>query len=168
MTRSPVTFDAPRQAVAFAGCRTLRRTQFIAVDIGTVFRFFSDAANLEVLTPPWLRFRILTALPIAMHTGARIAYRIRWRGVPVRWLTEILDWNPPHGFVDTQVSGPYRLWHHTHRFTDIEGGTRMEDVVQYRLPFGPLGSLVHAAIVHRDLQAIFDYRRDAVQRIFGS
>jgi len=145
----------------------LVREQHIPASLETVFRFFTDAANLDYLTPPWLHFRIKTPLPITMQTGTLIDYTIRWRLVPVRWRTENLDWSPPFQFVDQQIRGPYRLWHHTHTFQENKSGTFMTDTVRYALPFGWLGRLSHAAVVHRDLQAIFDYRYQKIAERFG-
>jgi len=130
-----------------------------------VFAFFADPANLEVLTPPWLRFRILTPLPIEMEEGLRIDYRISLHGIPLRWTSEITAWDPPHRFVDTQVRGPYRIWIHGHRFEVAGSGTRVEDEVEYALPGGPL---VHRFLVRPDLDRIFRHRRRQLERRFGS
>jgi hypothetical protein len=128
-----------------------------------VFGFFADARNLEAITPPLLRFRVVTPGAIAMRAGALIEYRLRVRGVPVRWLTRIEAWEPPHRFVDVQVRGPYALWHHAHTFADDgAGGTVMRDTVRYAIGFGVLGEVAHRALVRRDLAAIFDYRAGAV------
>lgn len=143
----------------------LQREQLIPRPIDEVFAFFADAANLEAITPPWLGFHILTPTPIAMHTGARIRYRLRWHGLPMHWLTEIESWAPPTRFVDWQVQGPYRLWHHTHEFEPVANGTRMRDVVRYALPLGCLGRLAHRWRVRKDLDAIFDYRAVKVSEL---
>ena len=141
----------------------LRREQLLDVDVEEAFAFFSRAENLEAITPPWLRFRVVTPGPIEMQAGALIGYRLRLRGVPVRWLTRIEEWNPPHGFVDRQISGPYRLWHHTHRFEPAgEGRTRMEDIVRYGHRLGPLGVVAQRLVVERDLGRIFDFRRETI------
>jgi ligand-binding SRPBCC domain-containing protein len=146
----------------------LQREQQVPAALTRVVGFFSDAANLEALTPPWLRFRILSPLPIAMRPGARIEYRLRLAGVPFRWRTRIACWNPPEGFVDVQESGPYALWEHIHRFEPCGAGVRVRDHVRYALPFGPVGALAHAIAVQRILAAIFDYRRARVEERFGS
>ena len=129
-----------------------------------VFPFFADARNLEAITPPLLRFSVVTPEPIEMGVGTLIQYRLRLHGVPVRWLTSIQVWDPPHRFVDVQVRGPYALWHHTHTFEPHDGGTVMRDVVRYAIGFGPLGTLAHRAFVRRDVEAIFAFRRAALAR----
>jgi len=127
-----------------------------------VFGFFSRAENLERITPPWLGFQILTPGPIELKQGARIAYALRLHGLPLRWLTEIAEWNPPQSFVDVQLRGPYRVWRHTHSFEEVPGGTRMTDDVEWALPFGWLGALARP-LVERDIRKIFGYRTQAVQ-----
>ena len=135
----------------------LERTQTVAQPLAATFAFFSDPANLEAITPAWLRFRILEA-PAELRRGSLLRYRLRLFGVPIAWLTEITDWRPPRTFTDTQLAGPYRLWVHTHRLNAVAGGTEIYDHVRYRLPGGPLAPLVHRALVHRWLNEIFDYR----------
>ena len=121
-----------------------------------VFAFFADAGNLEVLTPAWLRFEILTRRPIGMQSGALIDYRLRIHGWPVRWQTRIAVWEPPVRFVDEQLRGPYRLWRHEHTFEEAAGGTRVRDVVHY-VVLG--GAVVNALFVRPDLRKIFSYRQ---------
>ena len=128
-----------------------------------VFAFFADAANLDVLTPPWVNFRILTPLPITMAVGTLIDYEIGLHGVPVRWQTEITCWNPPHGFVDDQRRGPYREWHHTHTFESVDGGVRCRDDVRYRVPGG---ALVNRFLVEPDVRRIFTYRAARLRDLF--
>ncbi len=132
-----------------------------------VFAFFSDAQNLEALTPPWMRFHILTPQPIEMFPGTLIDYRLRWHGIPLRWQTQIARWEPPDHFEDVQLKGPYRLWHHTHRFEAFAGGTRIHDLVRYALPFGILGRMVHALSVRRNVEEIFAYRQAKIREMFG-
>jgi len=149
----------------FAGAHTLERDHHVDAAPEEVFDFFADAMNLQRITPPWLGIRVLTPPPIAMAPGARIEYRLRLHGLPLRWLTQISVWEPPHGFVDVQLRGPYRLWHHTHSFEPDGDGVRVRDVVRYALPLGPLGGLANAAFVRRDLARIFDHRQQAVARL---
>ncbi len=128
-----------------------------------VFPFFAEARNLEALTPPWLRFEVLTSPPIVMQSGTLIDYRLRLHGIPIRWRTRIEDWEPPFRFVDTQLRGPYRLWHHTHTFTPCDEGTLCRDVVRYR-PFG--GALIDRFFVRRDVRRIFEFRARRLRELF--
>lgn len=140
----------------------LRREQVLPGTPEQVFPFFADARNLEAITPPLLRFEVVTPGDIPMRVGTLIQYRLHLHGVGVSWLTSIQDWDPPHRFVDVQVRGPYGLWHHTHEFEPHPDGTLMRDVVRYAIGFGPLGELARRAFVTRDVEAIFDFRRGAV------
>jgi ligand-binding SRPBCC domain-containing protein len=144
----------------------LLREQVVPGAPRDVFEFYADAANLERITPGWLGFRIVTSSPIEMAPGTLIEYRLKLHRVPVRWLTRIETWEPGKRFVDVQVQGPYRLWHHTHVFEpDGRGGTLMRDRVRYALPLGPLGAIANVAFVRRDLRRIFDYRQRAVEAL---
>jgi ligand-binding SRPBCC domain-containing protein len=146
-----------------AGGYRLRAESFVPRPRDEVFAFFSDAANLERLTPPWLRFHILTPMPIAMAVGRLIDYRLRIRGAPVRWQSEITAWNPPHDFADEARRGPYKFWRHQHRFVAEGEGTRVYDDVHYDVPGG---RLVHWLLVGRDVRKIFEYRQRALAEIF--
>ena len=130
-----------------------------------IFPFFADARNLEVITPPWLNFKILTPGEIPMRVGALIDYQIRIHGFPVCWRTRIADWNPPVSFVDEQLRGPYRLWHHTHTFVEKDGGTLCKDRVEYAV-LG--GALVNKFFVRRDVEKIFTYRAAALKKYFSA
>ncbi|HEX8741675.1 MAG TPA: SRPBCC family protein [Thermoleophilaceae bacterium] len=138
--------------------RRLERHQRLPGSPAEVFPFFADALNLERITPPWLGFRVLAPGPIEMGPGTLIEYRLRLRGVPVRWLTRIEVWEPPHRFVDLQQRGPYRAWRHEHAFDALDGATLVRDRVDYELPLGALGGAAHALFVRRELGRIFDYR----------
>jgi ligand-binding SRPBCC domain-containing protein len=141
----------------------LKTYMSVALPREEVFAFFSEAANLERITPPDLHFRILTPQPIPMEEGTTIDYRLRLLGVPLRWQARIMHWEPPSGFVDEQLRGPYYLWQHTHRFYGGKEDTIIEDVVCYRLPFAPLGDLFHP-LVRLQLKRIFRFRQSAVRR----
>lgn len=143
----------------------LESEQFIPRPLAEVFPFFADAGNLEAITPEFLNFRILTPRPIPMHPGALIDYQIKLFGLPLKWRTRIEEFEPPNRFVDVQVRGPYKLWHHTHEFREVDGGTRMTDRVQYQLYLGPLGSLAHTLWVRRTLARIFEHRRQTIERL---
>ena len=145
----------------------LERDQWLPRPVDEVFTFFSDARNLESITPGWLGFRIVTPAPIAMRAGAEIDYELSWRWFRLRWKTVIARWDPPGSFVDVQARGPYRLWEHTHTFRGENGGTRLSDSVRYELPLGMPGRLAHWIEVRRDLERIFDYRKAAIGRVFG-
>ena len=121
-----------------------------------IFPFFSDAGNLDFLTPAWLHFRILSPGPISIQEGTEIDYRLRLRRIPLRWRSRITVWDPPHRFVDEQIRGPYRTWVHEHHFRPVEGGTSVEDRVRYAV-WG--GRLVNRLFVARDLARIFEFRR---------
>jgi ligand-binding SRPBCC domain-containing protein len=142
------------------------REQWAARPPADIFPFFSDPRNLALLTPPRLRFEIVEA-PAELRAGSRIRYRLRPFGFPLRWTSEIARWEPPHLFSDVQIEGPYRLWEHTHRFAESAGGTRLFDDVRYALPLGWLGRVANAA-VKRNLDGIFDYRRERIASLFGA
>ena len=137
---------------------------WLARPIEEVFDFFSDAANLDSITPPWLSFRTITRQPIEMHAGTVIDYKLRVRGFPVWWRTEITEWEPPYHFLDEQIRGPYRLWIHAHEFQSRNGGTLVCDNVRYAVPFD---WLLHKFLVRPDVQRIFSYRADCLRRRFG-
>jgi ligand-binding SRPBCC domain-containing protein len=140
----------------------LERSQLVRAPRPAVFAFFSDARNLEAITPAFLRFSVEADGPIPMHPGALVRYRLSLFGVPFRWLTRIEAWEPERRFVDVQLRGPYRLWRHEHRFEPRADGTLVTDRVEYALPLGPLGALAHALFVRRTLARIFDFRAERI------
>ena len=147
--------------------RLFTTRQIIPAPLVEVFDFFSRAENLERITPPELRFEILTPTPIDMRPGALIDYRIRLGGVPMRWRTEITTWDPPHRFVDVQLRGPYRVWIHEHRFIDLGDETEMSDRVEYLAPGWLLEPLVDRLFVRPRVEAIFAHRARVIAEVFG-
>jgi ligand-binding SRPBCC domain-containing protein len=143
----------------------LSRAQLVASPPEEVFAFFSDGSNLEALTPAFLRFRILTPMPIELRVGAQLDYELALFAVPLRWRTRITEWRPGRSFVDEQELGPYASWRHRHEFEARGTYTLVHDVVDYSLPLGPLGTIAHALFVRRTLERIFDFRRGAVSRL---
>ena len=145
----------------------LMREQRLPGSPADVFGFFADARNLEAITPPLLQFALVTPDPIVMGRGTLIRYRLRVHGLPIGWLTEIEEWEPPQRFVDRQRRGPYALWHHTHTFDADGDETIMRDVVRYRVGFGALGVLANELLVRRDVEGIFDYRAQRVRELLS-
>jgi ligand-binding SRPBCC domain-containing protein len=143
----------------------LEREQWIPRPIAEVFSFFSRPENLQAITPSWLDFRV-TEAPSQLEAGALIRYQLRWRKLPMRWTTEITLWNPPFRFADRQLSGPYALWNHEHSFLVREGGTLMRDSVTYAVPGGIFAPWIQAFSVKRDVERIFDFRAEAMRKIF--
>ncbi|HEX4001572.1 MAG TPA: SRPBCC family protein [Candidatus Acidoferrales bacterium] len=127
--------------------------------IDEVFAFFADAHNLGAITPPWMHFRTVTPGPIVMAVGTRFEHRLRVKGIPIRWESEITVWDPPRRFVDEQRRGPYRRWVHEHRFAAHDGGTDVADHVDYVVPGG---TIVNGLIVAPDLRKVFEYRRQTL------
>jgi len=144
----------------------LEREQELPGTPAEVFDLFADARNLEAITPPLLRFEVITPGAVTMRVGTLITYRLHLHGVPISWLTSIQDWDPPHRFIDQQVRGPFALWHHTHElFPSGPDGTRMRDTVRYSIGYGALGELAHRVLVRRDLETIFDFRERKVEEL---
>ncbi len=144
---------------------TFSRTQIVEMPLSRCWEFFSDPRNLEKITPPSLRFRIKSDLPPKVYPGLMIQYTVSpLLGVPLTWLTEIVQVNEPHYFADEQRAGPYRLWHHEHFFRGLEGGrVEMRDLIHYAPPFGPLGAIINALIVRRQIEKIFDFRASKLE-----
>jgi ligand-binding SRPBCC domain-containing protein len=142
----------------------LEATQFLSHPHEVVFQFFADAYQLESITPPWLRFVVLTPPPITMQASVRIDYQLRLHGVPIRWRSVISAWEPPLRFVDEQLQGPYRRWHHEHRFEPVDGGTLCRDAVDYEVPGG---GFVDCLFVRHDLRKIFRFRQRKLAELFA-
>lgn len=137
----------------------LERTQVIERSRSETFAFFSDASNLERITPPFLRFRMVTPRPIGMEAGTILEYELAMFGVRLHWKSLIERWTPEESFVDVQLKGPYSLWRHTHTFEELdENRTLMRDHVEYGIPLSILGRIAHAIFVKHSLKKIFDYR----------
>jgi ligand-binding SRPBCC domain-containing protein len=159
---SPTTIEIGR--VPHGTGYRLETRQLLPAPRDRVFEFFSDAFQLETLTPAWLHFSVLTPGPIRISRGSLIDYRLRVHGIPMRWQSRICVWAPPWRFVDEQTRGPYRHWHHDHTFEEVDGGTLCRDIVSYDV-YG--GSLINAVFVRRDLRAIFAFRQNKLWEIFG-
>lgn len=142
----------------------LQRELVVPATIDEVFAFFGEPENLERLTPPLLSFNIRDVSERPLRAGTLIRYRLRVRGIPMGWTTLISHWDPPHGFVDEQLKGPYRLWHHTHTFEEHPDGTLVRDHVRYAM-WG--GALIRKLFVERDLERIFDFRTQTLKELFG-
>jgi ligand-binding SRPBCC domain-containing protein len=150
-------------ASAPSGLADLHRETTVPAPLDETFAFFADAANLERLTPPWLRFTIVTPMPVVMRAELEIEYRISIYGLPMPWRSRIDVWEPGVRFVDRQIVGPYRWWRHEHRFEAMPGGTRVVDHVQYV----PRASWLSGGFVRGDLERIFTYRHEALRALFS-
>jgi ligand-binding SRPBCC domain-containing protein len=153
-----ISHDALRKAFV------LKAEMWLPAERARVFEFFSNAFNLESITPPHLNFHIMTPQPIVFQPGTTIDYRLLLHGLPMRWRSLIPVWEPPVRFVDEQIKGPYRYWRHEHRFAEQNGGTLVTDEVTYRV-FG--GSLMNRLFVAPNLRAIFEFRTQKLREIFG-
>jgi ligand-binding SRPBCC domain-containing protein len=141
--------------------------QWVPVQRDACFAFFADASKLEAITPPFLRFRILTPLPIDMRNGTLIEYRLSLLGLPLPWLSRIEDWRPGQGFTDVQLRGPYARWVHRHTFASADSGTWIGDEVEYDVPLAPCSAPVHALFVRPRLRGIFAFRQRAIGQLLG-
>ncbi len=141
--------------------------QIIARPRDDVFSFFADAENLETLTPDYLSFEVTSETPITMEEGCEITYSLKLYGIPVTWISRIEIWDPPRKFVDVQVKGPYKDWHHEHRFEETDKGTNVIDHVKYDVPGWVFSPIIHAWFVRPDVESIFSYRREKLKSIFS-
>ena len=149
----------------FSGVHYLYARQWLPVSLDTVWDFISDEKNLERITPPWLNFKVLGKSSPEIQKDTLINYSLRLHGIPIKWRSEIAKWQPKELFVDTQVKGPYKKWYHTHLFHELDGGTLIQDQVQYQIPFYPFGLSVFPK-VKADVSAIFQYRKTAFVSCF--
>lgn len=149
------------------GISEIRVRQWLPKPLNDIFPFFQNEKNLETLTPPFLNFHVVGKSTREIKSGTLIDYQLKLHGLPIRWRTEIISWNPPVMFVDNQIKGPYALWHHTHTFEDLGGGTLMTDRVQYRVPMGLLGKFTAGPFVTSDVTKIFEYRKVKARELFG-
>lgn len=145
----------------------LTMSQWLNRPRAELFEFFGDARNLEKITPSLLSFKVVTPGPIDMKPGTLIDYKLKVRGIPIRWRTLIETWEPCEKFTDEQLKGPYKRWHHTHTFTEENGGTRCNDIVEYAPPGGPLAPLINKLVVQKDVEKIFAYRAKILEDMFG-
>jgi ligand-binding SRPBCC domain-containing protein len=145
----------------------LRRKQFLPISITEAWSFFSSPKNLQAITPDYMGFVIKSGADSEMYAGQLITYTVSpVLGIPMGWVTEITHVDAPNYFVDNQRFGPYAMWHHKHFFKTVENGVEMEDIVDYKLPFGFLGSIAHALFVKNKLKQIFDYREKKLTELF--
>ena len=147
----------------------LKRTQFVKTDLETCWKFFSAPSNLQVITPDYMGFKVLTQVPDEMYHGLMISYKVSpVLRIPMNWITEITYVQDKSYFVDEQRHGPYKIWHHEHHFKSVEGGVEMTDIVSYLIPFGFLGRFTHWLFIRKQLESIFDYRVRKVDELFPS
>ena len=144
----------------------LTKTTIINRPLVEVFNFFSNAENLNVITPPDMQFKIISPLPIQIKKGALIDYKIKVNGIPFKWQTEISEWQPNIRFVDQQIKGPYRVWIHEHTFEEVDGQTHMKDYVQFLSPGWFLEPLINKLFVEKKVKAIFEYREKILKDLF--
>ncbi|MEZ4845973.1 MAG: SRPBCC family protein [Bdellovibrionota bacterium] len=146
--------------------QVLQRESIIKAPLEKVFDFFSNAKNLEIITPPFLNFTILEQSTPKVQKGTIFTYRLKVHGIPIRWKSLIEEWVPNSHFVDTQIFGPYKKWHHLHTFKSVPEGTWMQDTVNYRVHMGILGHWLTGRWVRKDVESIFTFRESKIQSIF--
>ena len=149
------------------GISEIRVRQWLAKPLSEIFPFFQNEKNLEILTPDFLNFRVVGKSTRELEKGTLIDYKLKLHGLPLHWQSEIISWAPPEHFIDNQISGPYTLWHHTHKFEALAGGTLITDRVQYLVPLGLLGKLSAGPFVNKDVNSIFEYRKMKARELFG-
>jgi ligand-binding SRPBCC domain-containing protein len=146
----------------------LLASQFLPTDRDTAWEFLSDPKNLQRITPEHMGFQIIAGADRPMYAGQIIQYRLSpFPGISTTWVTEITHVNEGVYFVDEQRFGPYALWHHKHFICPADGGVVMEDVIDYKLPFGLAGHWMHSLVVKKQLRKIFEYRAEKLVALFG-
>ena len=158
-----ITKNTDQHGGHFTGGYVMRAECVLPQDVEQVFPFFADAYQLEAITPPYLNFRVLTPRPIDMHAGQLIDYQLRLHRIPIGWKTKISAWEPNERFIDEAIKSPYKFWHHEHLFEPCADGTRVIEIVHYGVPGG---ALIHALLVRREVQKIFEYREQVLKSIF--
>ena len=147
---------------------TLHTKQKLPISVDVAWEFISNPKNLEVITPDTMAFKTISGADRPLYAGQIIQYIVKpMLGIPVKWVTEIAHVVDKNYFVDEQRFGPYALWHHKHFIKEIPGGVEMEDIVDYKLPLGILGQIVHPFLVKPKLKQIFDYREKKLIELFG-
>ena len=147
--------------------KTLRFEQFLPIPLEEAWTFFASPANLDLITPPGLKFKILDPLPDKMHKGMIIHYRIKpMMNIPMKWITEITEYEEYVSFTDVQIKGPYQLWNHQHHFKSVDGSVLMTDILDYDIGFGIIGRFAGTLWVDSKVSAIFEFRRSKLQAIF--
>lgn len=144
----------------------LEQIQLLPVTLDDAWTFFSSPGNLNLITPEYMNFRIISGGDVRMFQGQLITYKLRLRGIPYRWVTEITEVRDKQMFVDEQKVGPFSYWRHEHWFRSVPGGVEMRDFLQYEVPFGPIGLLANSVFVGREVRGIFNYRQQVLESIF--
>lgn len=145
----------------------LHKTIEIKTNLQEAWKFFSDPINLKIITPPALNMQIISPLEKEIYPGMIIIYKVHpFLSIPLKWVTEITHIDHHKRFVDEQRYGPYRMWHHQHIFSETINGVLVEDIVNYIMPYGPIGTIVHSLLVAKQLKGIFDFRTDFLSKKF--
>jgi uncharacterized protein (TIGR01777 family) len=146
----------------------LQMEQWVPQSKNKTFDFFKEATNLEKLTPDTLKFKVLNQTTKDIQEGTKLDYRLSLHGIPLRWQSQITDWQPNSKFSDIQLKGPYSYWYHTHEFIEKEGGTLVRDKVRYRVPFGIPGDVVAGKWIKKDLETIFKHRQKTIEKLMSA
>lgn len=147
---------------------TLKKVQFLPISLEEAWDFFSSPENLKDITPEYMGFKILSDTPDKMYPGMIISYNLKpLPGFKINWVTKITQMKEKEYFIDSQLSGPYGIWHHEHRLKKVDGGVEMIDLLYYKLPYGLLGRIVNFLIVRKQVEGIFSYRYDILLKRFG-